>query len=338
MKQLLTLAAFQILGVVQMVAETCGKGSATISEDHFRLLANLSAVMECDHHHSHGHSQSASKKKSGGYAAPLPPQYYDDGMASPYPEGAPAFDEVTLPRDYVLNPVLNPTLNRATSAPSFDGGGGASKQKQKHAGSSSSSHRRTRRGSVASGRGRRAIKGGRVLMPSEYFGIDSGQYHESVSPGNMPWSDPNLTRTALPVTNDAFGPPVDRASMNCGSGGGGTKTGNSGSSGQPFPFITDSMVTSFVKEYNERSNSKLRLTEGAKHALKVLVAKNVVEMLRDVRPSTSSSSSSTTAATASSPKTSPKKQHQHHGGVRLTAALVDKVYNKLRTRPPRIWA
>jgi hypothetical protein len=139
--------------------------------------------------------------------------------------------------------------------------------------------------SKKSGKGGSGMHGG-TSMPLQYFGVeDRGNYAtEFGDMGHAPWSDQSLTRTGVPASPPFMG------------GGGGAGV------------ISDSMLTGFVKEYNQTGTSRIRLNEGARNMLKRVIAGSVIEGLRAERPSGSG------------------------GKKRLTNAIAEKAKQKLRVR------
>lgn len=120
-------------------------------------------------------------------------------------------------------------------------------------------------GSSSGGGSRRSgsMSGGAIRMPSEYYGIDSGNYYADVPYGHAPWSDPNLTRTPLTASGSFRG---------------------GGAAGKKEAKFDDSMLSKLVKEYNDAKKDRVRIAEGARPLLKKIVLTSVTEALRAQLP------------------------------------------------------
>jgi hypothetical protein len=110
--------------------------------------------------------------------------------------------------------------------------------------------------SDSAGGKKKAMTGGAAVLPSEYFGVDSGNYYNEVPAGHAPWSDSGLTRTGV-FASGAFQ-------------GGGAAEGKF-----DIPHLTK-----IVKDYNESKSSRVRLSEGARGRLHGIVVKSVIEALK----------------------------------------------------------
>lgn len=107
--------------------------------------------------------------------------------------------------------------------------------------------------------------GGHVL-PSEYFGYDSGNYHQSVPEGHQPWSEANLTRTPLYASSPPF-------HINMMAGG-------------SMHSLEENFIERMVEEFNKKktNNGKaLKVSEDAMDKVTKVVEDTVVSALRKVK-------------------------------------------------------
>lgn len=99
--------------------------------------------------------------------------------------------------------------------------------------------------------GKEIMKGGEPVLPSEYFGNESGRYFDAdvvSAVENHPWSDPGLTRTALPAT---FG-------------------------GKSEPcFITKEHVKSIVEKYQKSEKESFKVAKGVSDVIITCVLSNL---------------------------------------------------------------
>jgi len=108
-------------------------------------------------------------------------------------------------------------------------------------------------------------RGGKAVLPSEYFGHDSGNYALEVPVGHRPWST-DMTRTSLPISNRAFTDGVL-------AGGG---YGNDHDDKQ----MSDALIDALVKAYNKNRTHSVRVGKDARSLLKALIKHNMVAFLK----------------------------------------------------------
>ena len=98
--------------------------------------------------------------------------------------------------------------------------------------------------------GKEVMKGGEPVMPSEYYGNDSGRYFDAdvvAALENLPWSDPGLTRTAL---NATWG-------------------------GKNAAFITKDHIKTIVEKYQKTENESFKVARGVSDIMISCVLSNL---------------------------------------------------------------
>lgn len=232
-------------------------GCKTIQKDHLRLAQELASAMR----------PPAQRKQRGGAETVLPAEYFGKDSGA-YFADVRAAEHTTLGGD---------TLSRAALPASFPGAGqqlggcdsphhsecGSAKQK-KSGDNKKGKQAAPKKGKQAKGGAAcQQCGGAETVLPSEYFGGDSGRYfaHDVISglEHSTAGSDA-AARQALPMT---FGAPASQAG------------GGSGHKKKMTARISEDVFMNIVREYKRRHASaagELRIADNVKGPLRTKIA------------------------------------------------------------------
>ena len=113
------------------------------------------------------------------------------------------------------------------------------------------------------------MKGGRIVLPSEYFGTDSGAYHSSVNSTNTTVDIVGVSRAALAAYGQEF------------SKGGGTPPSQL--------IISTEVVKEIVEKYKKSSGKTFRISEKVLSIIASSVQDNITTLISECRKNTKTS-------------------------------------------------
>jgi hypothetical protein len=133
-------------------------------------------------------------------------------------------------------------------------------------------------------------KGGGLVMPSEYYGIDSGRYFDAdvvAALENQPWADPGLTRTSL---ESSFG----------GGKRGSKKVENDS-------FVSKVQVKSIIAKYKESENESFKVASVVYDIIISCIMSNLDALFTVVQEQSKGRKKMTMSLLYSALKKNPKK-------------------------------
>lgn len=104
-----------------------------------------------------------------------------------------------------------------------------------------------------------SLSGGSLVMPSEYYGSDSGRYFDAdvvSAVENHPWSDPSVTRVALDSSFDMVG-------------------------GSAMSLVSKNQIKNIIEKYKKQENTDFKLASPAYDIIASCLSSNIHALLKE---------------------------------------------------------